>query len=142
MGHLKFSPFFADILIETVQRSTPLPFRLGKLGDFPEKEIIKKLIRCSTCNQVIPDYEGYGVTQDKSLPGVEWSNADLAKAQEFLRTHSGHTLEELSIESDSLTSEKPDYEPIRITYFLASNSHRRKFLIRRTRKALDQSLSY
>jgi hypothetical protein len=115
---------------------------LVNLGLFPEEGMIKKLIRCSTCNQVIPNFEGSSVAQDQSLPGVEWPNADLAKAKEFLRTHSGHPLEELSIESDSLTSEKPDYEPIRVTYILASNSHKREFLIRRTRTALDQSASY
>jgi hypothetical protein len=104
--------------------------------------MIKKLIRCSKCNQVIPKYEGFFVAKGQSLPGAEWSNADLAKAKDFLRTHSGHPLEELSIESESLTSEKPDYEPIRVTYILASNSRQREFLIRRTRTALDQSASY
>ena len=89
--------------------------------------MIKKLIRCSKCNQVIPNYEGSSVAKDQSLPGAEWSDADLTKAKEFLRTHSGHLLEELSIESDSLTSEKPDYEPIRVTYILASNSHKSEF---------------
>ena len=103
--------------------------------------MIKKLIRCSACNQVIPNYEGYGVTQAQSLPGVEWSDADLAKAKEFLLTHSGHPLEELSIETDPFISEKPAYEPIGETYILASKGDR-KFLIRRTRKDLDQPASY
>ena len=116
--------------------------RLVKLRVFPEKGMIKKLIRCSACNQVIPNYEGFEVAQDQSLPGVDWSDADLAKAKEFLRAHFGHPLEELSIETDSLISEKPAYEPIGVTYILASNAHRRKFLIRRTRKALDQPASY
>jgi hypothetical protein len=78
--------------------------------------MIKKLISCSACNQVILNYEGYGVTQAQSLPGVEWSKADLASAKEFLRTHSGHPLEELSVETDSCISEKPIYEPLRVTY--------------------------
>ena len=130
------------ILLSNWQQETPFTSPVGYSCLFPEGGMIKKLIRCSKCNQVIPIYEGSSVAQDQSLPGVEWSNADLAKAKEFLRTHSGHLLEELSIESDSLTSEKPDYEPIRVTYILASNSRRREFLIRRTRTALDQSASY
>jgi hypothetical protein len=104
--------------------------------------MIKKLIRCSKCNQVTPNYEGSFVAKDQTLLEAEWSDADLSKAKDFLRTHSGHPLEELFIESESLASEKPDYEPIRVTYILASNCHKREFLIRRTRTALDQSASY
>jgi hypothetical protein len=82
--------------------------------------MIKKLIHCSKYKQVIPKYKGYAVTQAQSSPGVEWSGADLAKAQKFLFTHSGHPLEELSIQTDSLISEKPAYEPIAVTYVFAS----------------------
>jgi hypothetical protein len=103
--------------------------------------MIHKLIHCSTCNQVIPNYQGCAVTQAQSLSGLERSGADLAEAKEFLLTHSRHPLEELSIETDSLISEKPAYEPIGVTYILASNA-RRKFLIRRTRMALDQPALY
>lgn len=142
MERLKFSAFLADVVIELVPRTTLLSFRLVKLGFFPEKAMIKKLIRCSACNQVIPNYEGYSVTQDQSLPGVDWSDADLAMAKEFLRAHSGHPLEELTVEKESSISEKPAYEPTGVTYILASNAHRRKFLIRRTRMALDQPAFY
>jgi hypothetical protein len=141
MGRLKFSALLADIEIEMAQRGTLLPFRLVKIGVFWEKGMIKKLIRCSTCNQVIPNYEGYAVTQAQSLPGVEWSDADLVKAKEFLLTHSGHPLEELSVETDSLIGEKPAYEPIGVTYILASKEDK-KYLIRRMRKELDQPASY
>jgi hypothetical protein len=141
MGHLKFSAFLVDLIIELAPRNTFLPTGLVKFSVFAKKGMIKKLIRCSTCNQVIPNYEGYAVTQAQSLLGVEWSGADLGKAKEFLLTHSGHPLEELSIEADSLISEKPAYEPIGVTYFLASKADR-KYLIRRTKKDLDQSASY
>jgi hypothetical protein len=103
--------------------------------------VIKNLIRCTVCNQVIPNYKGYELSRAESLPGVEWSKADLASANEFLRTHFGHSLEELSVETDSCISEKPIYKPLRVTYILASNADR-KFLIRRTRIALDQPASY
>ena len=103
--------------------------------------MIKKLIRCSKCNQVIPNYEGYAIIQAQSLPGVDWSDADLAIAKDFLRTHSGHPLEVLTVEMESSVSEKPAYEPLGVTYILAGNADR-KFLIRRTRIALDQPASY
>ncbi len=82
--------------------------------------MIKKLIHCSKYKQVIPKYKGYAVTQAQSLPGVEWSDAGLAKGKKFLFTRSGHPLEELSIETDSLISGKPAYEPIAVTYVFAS----------------------
>jgi hypothetical protein len=141
MRHLKFLAFLSDIVIELKPRGNLLPFPLVKIGVFWGKGMVKKLIRCSTCNQVIPNYEGYAVTQAQSLPGVEWSDADLVKAKEFLLTHSGHPLEELSVETDSLIGEKPAYEPIGVTYILASKGDR-KYLIRRTRKDLGQPASY
>jgi len=103
--------------------------------------VIKNLVRCTKCNQVIPNYAGYDLTRATSLPGVDWSGADLASAKEFLRTHSGHPLEKLIVEEDSWISEKPAYEPLRVTYILASNGER-KFLVRRTKATLDQPASY
>jgi hypothetical protein len=103
--------------------------------------MINKLIRCTACNQVIPNYQGYEVIQAESLPGVEWSDADRAIASEFLRTHFGHTMEELSVEEGSWVSEKPSYEPFRVSYCLAGNADHR-FLIRRTKSAFDQPASY
>jgi hypothetical protein len=103
--------------------------------------MMNKLIRCTTCNQVIPNYQGYELIQAESLPGVEWSDADRARAREFLRTHLGHAMEELLVEEDSWVSEKPSYELLRVSYCLAGNAGQR-FLIRRTKSVLDQPASY
>jgi hypothetical protein len=103
--------------------------------------MIKSLIYCQACNQAIPNYQGYDLSPDKSLPGVEWSDADLAGAKEFLCTHLGHKLEELLIEEDSWVSEKPSHEPLRASYCYAGNAGKR-FLVRRTKSALNQSASY
>jgi len=103
--------------------------------------MIKKHIRCTACNQIIPNYEGHELTRAKSLPGVEWSKADLVIAKKFLRLHSGHCLEELLVEESSCFSQKPFYEPVRESHFLASNADR-KFLIRRRKAALDQPAFY
>ena len=102
--------------------------------------MISKLIRCSECNQVIPNYAGT-LTQTSLVLGVEWSGADLTEAKEFLAKHSGHRLEQLSVQTDSAISEKPVYEPFGVTYIMASNPHG-KFLIRRSRMALDEPASY
>jgi len=103
--------------------------------------MIKNLIRCAACNQVIPNYEGYQLLQTQAFPEVEWSDRDLASAKEFLHKHSGHPLDKLLVEEDSCISEKPSYEPLRVTYFYAHNAER-KYLIRRKRIALDQPASY
>ena len=93
------------------------------------------------CNRVIPNYEGSDFVRAESLPGVEWSNADLNNAKDFLRAHLGHALEEITVEENSCISDRPSYEPIRVTYFFAGNAKGR-FLIRRTKSALDEPASY
>lgn len=103
--------------------------------------MIKNLIRCTVCNQATPNYQGSELTQAQSLPGVEWSENDRASAREFLRTHLGHKLEEILIEEDSWVSEKPRHDPLRVSYGYAGNNEKR-FLIRRTKLALDQPASY
>ena len=103
--------------------------------------MIKNLIVCTVCNQVIPNYQGYELTQANNLPGVEWSEADLASAKDFLRTHLGHKLEEISVEEGSWVSEKPSREPLRVSYGYAGKDGK-KLLLRRTKSALDQPASY
>jgi hypothetical protein len=103
--------------------------------------VIERLIRCTVCNQVIPNYTSSVFAWVKSFLDVEWSNADLTNTQEFLRAHFGHLLEELVVEADFFFSEKPSYEPIRVTYFFAGNATR-SFLVRRKKRALDEPASY
>ncbi len=103
--------------------------------------MINNLIHCSECNQVIPNYQGYDLTPASSLPGVEWSEADLVGAREFLRTHSGHKLEEFLVEEDSWVSEKPSHEPSRVSYCFAGNAGKR-VLVRRTKATLDRPAAY
>jgi hypothetical protein len=115
--------------------------KLLQLGVLEEGVMIKKLIRCSSCNRVIPNYDGYELARGQSLPGVEWSNSDLAGAKEFLRAHSGHPLEELAVEEETWVGEKPCWEPLRVSYFLAGNAGG-KFLIQRKKSTLDEPASY
>jgi hypothetical protein len=104
--------------------------------------MIQKLMRCTKCDQVIPHPGGFGDFEKSSLlPGVEWSAADLERQKEFLRCHAAHPVEELRVNTDTLISDKPSYESVKISYFEASNGQQ-SFLIRRTKPALDQPASY
>jgi hypothetical protein len=104
--------------------------------------MIQKLMRCTKCDQVIPHPGGFGDFEKSSLlPGVEWSTADLERQKEFFRCHAAHPVEELRVNTDTLISDKPSYESVKISYFEASNGQQ-SFLIRRTKPALDQPAIY
>ncbi len=101
----------------------------------------KKLIRCIKCNQVIPAPESLADLDDSSLPGVEWSAEGLENQKEFFRSHAEHPVEELRVDPDSYVSDKPSYEPKKVSYFEASNGQQR-FLIRRAKEGLDRPALY
>jgi len=99
-------------------------------------------MRCAKCDQVIPHPGSFGDFQRSSLlPGVEWSAADLESQREFFRCHGEHPLEELWADPDTCISDKPSYEPVKVSYFEASNGQQR-FLIRRTKPTLDRPVFY
>lgn len=104
--------------------------------------MVEKLIRCTRCNKVIPEFGSFGDFAEASLlPGVEWSSEDLDEQKEFLRRHEGHFLEELLIDGETFFCDKPGFELIKISYVEASNGQQ-KFLIRRTRDSLDRPAFY
>ena len=104
--------------------------------------MIQKLMRCTKCDQVIPHPGGFGDFEKSSLlPGVEWSAADLERQKEFFRCHAAHPVEELRVNTDTLISDKSSYEPVKISYFEASNGQQ-SFLIKRTKPTLDQPAIY
>jgi len=105
-------------------------------------DMVKKLILCKQCYQVIPLLEGIGDFGDSYvLTGVEWSSEDLDKQKEFYFCHGNHKLEELIVDSKTFVSDKPSYEPVKTSYFEASNGQE-KLLIRRTRIGLDHPAQY
>ena len=105
-------------------------------------DMVKKLILCKQCHQVIPLLEGIGDFGDSSvLTGVEWSSEDLDKQKEFYLCHGNHNLEELIVDSKTFVSDKPSYEPVKTSYFEASNVQE-KLLIRRTRVGLEHPAQY
>jgi hypothetical protein len=104
--------------------------------------MIDRLIRCVQCNQVIPILPSFGDFEEVPLlPGIEWSDEDLACRKEFDRSHQSHPQEELRVDPETFFSEKPSYEPIRASYFEATNGQQR-FLIKRTKTGLPHPAYY
>jgi hypothetical protein len=104
--------------------------------------VVQKLLRCTQCNQVIPQFDPFlDFGESSSLPGVEWSSGDLDEQKEFFKRHLGHQLEELSIDPETFISDKPAYELMKVSYVEASNGQQR-FLIKRSRESLNQPVSY
>ena len=103
--------------------------------------MVKELIYCADCHEAIPNYDLSEFSRAKSLPEVEWNNEDLARVKKFLIVHRSHRMEKLLMKQDSGISAKLLYDPLRVTYFLAASGER-KFLIRRTKTALDQPAFY
>ena len=104
--------------------------------------MVEKLIRCTRCNQVIPQYGAFGdFGASPVLPGVEWASDDLDEQKEFLDTHRNHPLEELLIDRETYVSDRPAFEPCHAAYVEASNGKDR-FLIKRKKERFDLPASY
>ena len=104
--------------------------------------MVEKFIRCTRCNQVAPCYGSFGdFGESSSLPGVEWSPEDINSQRDFFRCHHDHGTEEIFVDPETFISDKPCYEPNKVSYFEANNG-RERFLIRRTKKSLAQPAFY
>lgn len=104
--------------------------------------MVEKLIRCTQCNQVTAYYGGFGdFGGSPSLPGIEWSAEDIYNKKAFFHYHGDHATEEIFVAPESIISDKPSYEPNKVSYFEASNG-RERFLLRRTKKSLAQPAFY
>jgi hypothetical protein len=104
--------------------------------------MVERFIRCRQCNRILPlpRIFAYFETPDL-LPGVEWSDEDSDFRREFTFSHGNHPQEELVIDPETIFSEKPSYEPVRTSYFEATNG-RQKFLIQRTKPGLEHPARY
>ncbi len=103
---------------------------------------MEKLIRCTQCNKVIPQYKGYGdFGKSSTLPGVEWSTEDLDEQREFFMDHGGHLLEEILVDPETFFGDPPSFAPTRVVYLEASNGKDR-FLIKRVKKGLSYAAVY
>jgi hypothetical protein len=104
--------------------------------------MVERLIRCIQCNRVLPQPQVLGDFHESfPLPGVEWSDEDFVNRKEFDRCHGSHRQEELMADIETLFSEKPAYEPVKVSYFEATNG-RQRFAIKRTKEGLDRPAFY
>jgi hypothetical protein len=104
--------------------------------------MIDRLIRCIKCNQVFPILPSFEEADGTPLPlGIELSDEDLAYRNDFQCSHRSHPQEELQVDADTFFSEKPSYEPNRVSYFEAANGQQ-KFLIKRTKPGLPHPACY
>ena len=84
-------------------------------------------------------YPEYEFNLDRLLENLQSIERD--DFQEFLIHHHGHQLENLKIIEDSFASEKPYFEPIKTSFFRATNG-KEKFVIKKSRKRIDEPLTY
>jgi hypothetical protein len=104
---------------------------------------MEQIIRCVNCDQIfhhtsfdqLPEYVS---SPTSSEPFQEKERDDY---RDFLKSHRGHRLEDLKIIEDSFVSENPYLEPIKVSYFKATNGKER-FVIRKFRKDIHDPLTY
>jgi len=105
---------------------------------------MNQLIRCKHCDEIFmktpfdqyPEYEG-----DSGRSGENFRSFPRDDFQDFLIHHHGHPLENLKIIEDSWVSEKPYSEPIKISFFKATNG-KDKFVIKKFRDRIEEPLKY
>ncbi len=105
---------------------------------------MNQLIRCIPCNEIFaktpydqwPEYEYLSSSAPESYRTIEKEDF-----QDFLKHHRDHPMENLEILRESFVSEKPYFEPTKVSYFKATNG-KESFVIKRFRKKIDEPLSY
>lgn len=105
---------------------------------------MSQLIRCINCDEVFfktpfdqaPEYEKNILNSEEPFRVIQ--KDDL---KDFLKNHQGHRLENLTVFKDSYISEKPYLDPLKISYFKATNG-KELFLIKRWRDDIHQPLRY
>jgi hypothetical protein len=105
---------------------------------------MSQLLRCIHCDKVFfktpfdhwPEYEYGSVFSSETVRVIK--RDDL---QEFLASHRGHRLEELKVYENSYVAEEPYIEPVKKSYFKATNG-REEFVIKKFRERIDEPLMY
>jgi hypothetical protein len=105
---------------------------------------MNKLIRCINCDEIFlktpfdqwPEYEPCSNGSYESFRTLERDDF-----QDFLKNHHGHRLEDLKILEDSFISEKDYTEPVKTSYFRATNG-RENFIVKKFREKIDEPLKY
>jgi hypothetical protein len=105
---------------------------------------MNQLIRCINCDAIFlktpfdqyPEYELDSCRSFESIRSIERDDF-----QDFLINHHGHRLEDLKIVEDSYVSEKAYFEPIKISYFKATNG-KESFVIKKFREKINEPIKY
>jgi len=84
-------------------------------------------------------YPEYEFGPDRSLENFR--SIEREDFQEFLIHHHGHRLENLKIVEDSFVSEKAYSEPVKASFFKATNG-KEKFVVKKFRERIDEPLKY
>ncbi len=100
---------------------------------------METLIRCIDCNKVIHMADWDSRTRH------DWQQAEIKEQDRnnrkaFEQRHTNHRIEELTPVTPPI-SDKPYAEPLKVSYFEASNG-RQRFLIKRWRNAIDDPCEY
>ncbi len=105
---------------------------------------MNQLIRCKTCDEIFmkTPFDQQPEFEFVSNPSVDdFQSVGKDDFQDFLIHHRGHQLENLKIIEDSFVSEKAYSEPIKTSFFRATNG-KEKFVIKKFRERIDQPLKY
>jgi hypothetical protein len=105
---------------------------------------MNELIRCINCDEIFPKatlgkLSEYEPRSKDSFDLTGTSEED--DFQDFLRDHHGHRLEDLKVLEDSFISEKGYAEPVKTTYFKATNG-KENFVVKKNRERVDKPLKY
>lgn len=105
---------------------------------------MNQLIRCKDCDDLFmktpfdqcPEYEW-----DPNRTPENFRSQAKDDFQDFLSHHHGHQLENLKIIEDSFVSEKAYSEPLKTSFFKATNG-KENFVIKKFREKIDEPLRY
>jgi len=105
---------------------------------------MNQLIRCKNCDAIImktpfDQYPEYELSPEGSFENFRIIEKD--DFQEFLILHHGHQLENLKIIENSFASERAYSEPVKISFFKATNG-KDKFVVKKFREKIDEPLKY
>jgi hypothetical protein len=106
---------------------------------------MNRFVRCIDCGEGFmktpfdqcPEYEC-----DPNHPSEPFQVLKRDDFQEFLITHHGHRLEDVEIIENSFVSEKNYLEPVKTSYFKATNNKKEKFVIKRVREKIGEKVRY
>ena len=103
-----------------------------------------QLVRCVSCNAI---FMKTPFDQEPDYPLAPLSPQGVTEATErddfkdFMRNHASHPLEDLTVMEDSCVSDKDYIEPVKLSYFRATNG-KENFVIKKFREKIDEPLRY